>query len=325
MSQILVTGGCGYIGSHIVRLLSSEGEKIVVYDNLSQGSKSSLLSGEELIVGDIRDSIALDKVFSNHDISVVIHLAALVDAGESVSKPDLYRDVNDYGSKKVWEASIKAGVKSILYASSAAVYGIPGSSKPISESDQLNPTNPYGETKLAGELSLRDISRNSANYLSYRFFNVGGAENSGRLGQSKSSNAIMQRLFAVASGDEISITINGNDYNTSDGTVVRDFVHVEDIANAFLLGIKYLRNNRESTTINLGSGVNHTIGEVIKEVEVVTGKPIPVVFGQRKSGDISYSLSNIMLAKQVLGWVPKNNLTNIIDDGWNSYLNKASI
>lgn len=322
MSQILVTGGCGYIGSHIVKLLSEKGESVVVFDNLSQGTKKFLLHNEELIVGDICDPEALKQFFATHDIEAVIHMAALVNAAESVQKADLYKTVNDQGSRNVWAAAEAVGVKHLLYASSAAVYGTPESEDPVKEDALLHPDSPYGATKLAGETSLHELSGKDANYIAFRFFNVGGAEEEGRLGQSKGSRAIMQRLFAVVAGDDDRITISGHDYDTPDGTVVRDFIHVEDIAFAFVLGLDYLRKGKESVTLNLGSGESHTIGEVIKEVGIVTGKEIPLVYGPRMPGDISYSLSDIHLAEKVLGWEPANTLRLIVRDGWNSYVKR---
>ena len=316
--MILITGGCGYIGSHIVKLLSEAGEQVIVYDNLSQGHKSALLHNEELVVGDICDPVALKYLFETHDIEIVIHMAALVNAAESVGKSDEYERVNDLGSRRVWEAATASGVKIFLYASSAAVYGNPLSTYPIKESDSLMPTNPYGLTKLAGEQSLKSLIKPDTRYGIFRFFNVGGAEEKGRLGQSKDCRAIMPRLFAAAAGIEDEIVINGHDYDTHDGTVVRDFVHVEDIAFAFTLGLNHLRADKPSFTINLGSGEAHTIGELIKEVSIVTGKNIPVVYGPRKSGDISYSLADVTLAKEILGWEPVSTLRLIVKDGWNS-------
>ena len=316
--MILITGGCGYIGSHIVKLLSEAGEQVIVYDNLSQGHKSALLHNEELVVGDICDPVALKYLFETHDIEIVIHMAALVNVAESVGKSDEYERVNDLGSRRVWEAATTSGVKIFLYASSAAVYGNPLSTYPIKESDSLMPTNPYGLTKLAGEQSLKSLIKPDTRYGIFRFFNVGGAEEKGRLGQSKDCRAIMPRLFAAAAGIEDEIVINGHDYDTHDGTVVRDFVHVEDIAFAFTLGLNHLRADKPSFTINLGSGEAHTIGELIKEVSIVTGKNIPVVYGPRKSGDISYSLADVTLAKEILGWEPVSTLRLIVKDGWNS-------
>lgn len=321
--MILVTGGCGYIGSHIVKSLTESGEQVIVYDNLSQGSKSALLHNEELIVGDITDKVALKQVFSTHQIKAVIHLAALVNAAESNDKADQYQAVNDKGSRNVWEAATEAGVKHLLYASSAAVYGTPDSRDPLKESAPLIPSNTYGVTKLAGETSLQKIAVGDNKYVAFRFFNVGGAEEEGRLGQSLGSRAIMQRLFAVSNGESDRITISGHDYDTPDGTVVRDFIHVEDIALAFVLALDYLRKGGRSTILNLGSGETHTIGEVIKEVEIITRKKINIVYGPRIPGDISYSRADIAEAKRVLGWEPVHTLRLIVRDGWNSYVQRS--
>ncbi len=323
MPMILVTGGCGYIGSHVVKLLSEAGEEVVVYDNLSQGSPNALLHHEELVVGDINDISALENLFATHEIESVIHMAALVNAAESNQKADVYRNVNDIGSSNVWKIAIKSRVKHLLYASSAAVYGTPDSLDPIQESSPLHPSNTYGTTKLDGEISLQSISQNHANYLIFRFFNVGGAESQGRLGQSRESRAIMQRLFAVATGQDEAITISGHDYDTADGTVVRDFVHVEDIALGFILGLNYLRQGKTSAILNLGSGESHTIGEVIKEVEIVSGKNIKINYADRIPGDISYSLADISLASKVLGWEPVHTLRLIVRDGYNSYVQRT--
>lgn len=317
--MILITGGCGYIGSHVVKSLSESGEKVVVFDNLTQGSKSALLHNEELIQGDICDKSALESVFASHQIDVVIHFAALVNAAESVKMADAYARVNDLGSRNVWEVAKSAGVKIIMYASSAAVYGTPASADPVAESAVLNPESPYAATKLAGELSLKEIAGDDVKYGIFRFFNVGGAESEGRLRQSRESRAIMQRLFSVSAGKDDRITISGHDYDTPDGTVVRDFVHVEDIALGFVLGLNHLRAGKSSFTLNLGSGESHTIGEVIREVEIATGKSIPLVYGPRIPGDISYSLADVNLARETLGWEPVSTLRLIVRDGWNAF------
>lgn len=322
--MILVTGGCGYIGSHIVKMLSEAGEEVLVYDNLSQGSPKTLLHHEKLVAGDINDISSLKKLFASYEIESVIHLAALVNAAESNEKADIYQRVNDTGSSNVWKIAIESGVKHLLYASSAAVYGIQSSLDPIQESAPLHPSNTYGSTKLAGETSLHSISQNRANYLIFRFFNVGGAESQGRLGQSRASRAIMQRLFAVATGQDETITISGHDYDTPDGTVVRDFVHVEDIALGFILGLNYLRQGHPSTILNLGSGESHTIGEVVKEVEIVSGKNIKINYADRIPGDISYSLADISHASKVLGWEPVHTLRLIVRDGYNSYVQRTN-
>lgn len=321
MSQILVTGGCGYIGSHVVKALSEAGEQVVVFDNLVHGRREALLHGETLVVGDITSPTSLAGVFQQYDIDTVIHLAALVNAAESVQLRDEYLRVNAQGSANVWAAATAVGVKHLMYASSAAVYGTPDGPYAVDESHPVHPTNPYGEGKLAGETAMFDVAlANSLNCLSFRFFNVGGAEPAGRLHQNPASRAILQRLFAVVSGVDETLTISGHDYDTPDGTVVRDFIHVDDIALAFVLGLHYLRTGGKSAILNLGSGESHTLGELVKEVEVVTGKKIPVQYGPRIPGDISYSLADARLAEKVLGWEPVHTLRLIVRDGYNAYV-----
>jgi UDP-glucose 4-epimerase len=317
--MILVTGGCGYIGSHVVKALGDVGESVVVFDNLSQGSADSLLLGEQLVVGDIRDKTKLEEVFANHGIETVIHLSALVNATESVTKAIEYQQVNELGSKNVWELAKKYNVKHCLYASSAAVYGNINTRVAISEDYPTSPSNPYGETKLAGEQSLQELmSTEVGNYLIFRFFNVGGAGDTGKLGQSLASRAIMQRLYhAALSGQEV--TISGADYDTIDGTVMRDFVHVEDIVRAMTLGLEYLRKNGKSDVLNLGSGTVHSVKQVINEVEKSAGKSLNIVYGPPNPGDITYSLADINRARQVLGWEPKKSFAEIISSGYHSY------
>lgn len=322
MGKILVTGGCGYIGSHVVKALSESGEVVLVYDNLTQGKRDALLGSEELVIGDICNKEALADLFRSHQIEAVVHLAALVNAAESVSKADLYHKVNALGSHNVWEAALSASVKHLIYASSAAVYGTPRSLDPITEEAPTIPTNPYGESKLLGEQSLVTLTANRANYLSFRFFNVGGAEIQGRLGQSLESRAIMQRLYAHAIEGGEPVIISGNDYDTPDGTVVRDFVHVEDIARAIVQGLAHLRAAKPSAILNLGGGVGHTIGDVIKCVEKTAGHPLSIIYGPRNPGDISYSLANITRAMKILSWQPSKSFEDIVQSGYNSYRNR---
>ncbi len=318
--MILVTGGCGYIGSHIVKLLSVSGEQVTVFDNLSAGNASNLLNGETLVVGDIRDKEALDKVFKSQQFESVIHLAALVNAAESVAQAKLYEEVNDLGSRNVWEAARESNVAYALYASSAAVYGTPQSDAPIKETHPLKPTSPYGATKLAGEVSLSEIYDK---FIAFRFFNVGGAESEGRLLQSKESRAIMPRLYEAAYNHN-GIVISGSDYDTPDGTVIRDFVHVEDIARAFVLGLKHLRDGNTSLICNLGGGVTTSIKQVHDMVEKAAGVTIPITYAPRNVGDISYSLADINLAKSTIGWNPEHNLFGIISSGYHAYVKKSN-
>ena len=318
--MILVTGGCGYIGSHVVKALSESGEAVIVFDNLSSGKPENLLHNEKLINGDITSKKDLQTLFANHPINLVIHCAALVNAAESVDKPKLYKKVNDQGSQSLWQQATKAGVKHFIYASSAAVYGNPQGKAPILETHPLAPTNPYGETKLAGEKSLINIAKpTNSNYAIFRFFNVGGADSSGRIGQSKNSLAIIPTLLSVAAGNKKNITINGNNFNTPDGTVIRDFVHASDISQAILKAVKHLKNSKPSFVANLGSGQTTSINQLIKTTKEVTDKKITVKYGQPKPGDISYSLANITKVKTTLNWQPEHSLKEILKDAWNFY------
>lgn len=317
--MILVTGGCGYIGSHVVKRLSEAGEEVVVIDNLSQGQRSALLHNEKLLVGDITDRDFLQQVFDTHNIEVVIHLAALVNAAESKARESEYRAVNEQGTKNIWEIGRQVGVLNYLYASSAAVYGNTETTSPTSESYPTIPSNVYGETKLAGEISLKNVIGESGRYGIFRFFNVAGAEPGGRLGQSRASRAIMQRIYAVAAGEDPELVISGSDYDTKDGTVERDYIHVEDIAAAFLLAVVHLRSNKPSFTLNLGSGTPHTILDIVRVVETITGKTVAVKHADRIQGDIARSLADNTKAKETLGWSPSKTFDQIVQDGWNRY------
>lgn len=318
--MILVTGGCGYIGSHLVKALSECGEQIIVFDNLVAGRQEARLHQEPLVVGDITDSRALKQVFTNYPIESVIHLAALVNAAESVAKRSRYLHVNGDGARFVWEVAANAHVKHCLFASSAAVYGVPASQVAVSESAPLAPTNPYGESKVMGEESLKKIASSSGfSYGIFRFFNVAGAEEVGRLYQNPDNRAILTRLFAQAAGRVDSVTVSGHDYDTSDGTVTRDFIHVEDIVAGHLLALDHLRAGGSSFTLNLGSGRPTSIKELIAIVEEVTGTDLNITYGPRVAGDISYSLADASAARRILGWQAQKSIRQIVEDAWRAY------
>lgn len=319
--MIVVTGGCGYIGSHLVRALVAQGESIVVIDNFSQGRRSAIPPSVECIQLDITDQRGLMQFFTTHEIDVVYHLAALVNAAESAEKRADYIRVNANGSQLVWETALARGVQHFIYASSAAVYGNPATVEPIRESTPLAPSNVYGETKLAGEQSLRTIlaTHPDANAAIFRFFNVGGAHPAGDLSQNRESRAIMQRLFAAAQNGA-SVTISGADYSTADGTVIRDFIHVEDIVTALCLAMTHLRAGKSSFTANLGCGRGVSMKEVYTLVSQVSGCAIPVVYGPRVPGDIVSSIADTSEAARLLGWHPTHTMAEIIRDGWNAYV-----
>jgi UDP-glucose 4-epimerase len=318
--MILVTGGCGYIGSHLVKALTERGERVVVFDNLASGRREALLHHEELVVGDITDRSALKQVFANYPVDLIIHLAALVNAAESVAKRHKYLHVNGDGARMVWETAAEAGVKHFLFASSAAVYGNPGTQDAVIESFPLKPTNPYGESKVMGEESLRAVAESAgATYGIFRFFNVAGAEKEGILYQNPDNRAILTRLFAAAAGLTPSVTVSGNDHPTVDGTVVRDFIHVEDIVAAHLLAIDHLGLGKSSFTINLGTGRPTSIKELVKVVELVTGTKLNIIYGPKITGDISYSLAAAQKAKETLSWQAQKSIQQIVEDAWRAY------
>lgn len=316
MGNILVTGGAGYIGSHIVKNMLSAGHTVVVLDNLVAGKKENIPASVKLIVADITDQEALKNIFSSHRFDAVFHLAALVNAAESVEKRDEYLLVDQEGTRYLVNECISHGVKKFLFSSSAAVYGNKVGREPVAESFPTSPSSPYGEAKLGSE---KIIMGSGLNYGIFRFFNVIGSEEGGNLGSSPGSRAILTRLLSVASGKVKEIEISGNDYGTLDGTVVRDFVHVEDIARAFNLGFNHLSSGKDSFLVNLGSGRTTSMKALKIIVEQITGKSIPVTYGPRNAGDIAYSQADIARAKEILDWEPKEDLTTMVESSWKYY------
>jgi UDP-glucose 4-epimerase len=310
--MILVTGGCGYIGSHLVKTLSERGEKVIVLDSLVHGRREALLYNEELHIGDITDMQWLDSNLQNQDIDTIIHCAALVNAAESVEQADVYANVNYEGTKNVLALAASSGVKNFLFASSAAVYGNPGTTTPISEKGVLTPTNPYGQSKLDAEEA---IMATGLKYGIFRFFNVGGADKSGVLFQSRENNAIITRLLMAAKTNK-PLIISGADYPTIDGSVVRDFIHVDDVVSGIVAGLAYLRTNNASYTVNLGSGTTTSMKELVKIAQQITGSKITINFGPRKTGDIIYSCADITKAHDLLGWSPKHTIQDIVSSAW---------
>lgn len=318
--MILVTGGCGYIGSHIVDLLSSQGEDVVVYDSLITGKSANLLRNQKLIIGDILDSAKLESVFVDYHPEVVIHLAALVNAAESAARSKDYLAVNLDGSRQVFELAAKYGTKLILFASSAAVYGNPGTKQALTETSPLKPASPYGISKMAAEQVLQDLAlRSSLNYGIFRFFNVAGAKSNGQLSQNPANNAILTRLLMNASGQTSSLTISGSNYDTSDGTVVRDFIHVDDIASAFKQAISHYKHGGESYILNLCSKIPLTLKQLASKVEAITGKSLTIQYGPRLKGDVEYSLGDNHCAKEILKWHPQKTIDDIIKDSWTAF------
>lgn len=319
---ILVTGGAGYIGSHTVAELLAKEEEVVVVDNLQQGHREAVLGGK-LYVGDIRDAEFLDTVFQENDIDAVIHFAANSLVGESMQKPGKYYHNNVYGTLCLLEKMNECGVKKIVFSSTAATYGEP-ENIPILESDRTLPTNTYGETKLAMEKMMHWFdTAHGIKYVSLRYFNAAGAHEGGQIGEDHSPEThLVPIIMQVALGQRPQISIFGDDYATPDGTCIRDYIHVTDLADAHILAVEKLRRGGDSSICNLGNGRGFSVKEVIHIAREVTGRPIPAVIEARRAGDPAILVASSARAKAELGWKPRRDiLTQIIDSAWNWHRN----
>ena len=314
---ILVTGGAGYIGSHTVLELIEKGEKVIVIDNLSKGHKEAVQGGT-FYQGDLRNDEFLDEVFKKNDIEAVIHFAADSLVGESVDDPLKYYNNNVLGTVRLLLKMKETGVKKIVFSSTAAVYGEP-ENIPILEDDKTIPTNPYGETKLAVEKALKwsDIAY-GIKYVSLRYFNAAGAHISGKIGEDHNPEThLIPLVLQVALGKREEIKIFGDDYNTVDGSCIRDYIHVTDLANAHILAVERLRNTKESAIYNLGNGKGFSVKEVIKVAREVTDKEIKQVISKRRSGDPVVLVASSEKIKRELGWNPNfGELRNIVETAW---------
>ncbi|MFC5704371.1 UDP-glucose 4-epimerase GalE [Cohnella faecalis] len=314
---VLVTGGAGYIGSHAVAALLEKGEQVVIVDNLYQGHREAILGGK-LYEGDIRDAEFLEKVFAENDIDGVIHFAANSLVGESMKDPGKYYHNNVYGTLCLLEQMVKAGVKRIVFSSTAATYGEP-EKVPIEEFDRTLPTNAYGETKLSMEKMIRwfDVAH-GVKSVSLRYFNAAGAHESGRIGEDHEPEShLVPLVLQVALGQREFISVFGDDYGTEDGTCVRDYIHVSDLADAHLLALDRLREGGESSVYNLGCGNGFSVKQVVDIARQVTGHPIPAKIEPRRSGDPAILIASSDRARSELGWSPRRDkLEDIIASAW---------
>ncbi|MFV9511255.1 UDP-glucose 4-epimerase GalE [Tepidibacillus sp. LV47] len=319
---ILVCGGAGYIGSHAVAALLEKGEEVVVIDNLQKGHKQAVLEGAKLYIGDLRDSEILDQVFNENPIDAVMHFAAYSLVGESVEQPLEYYENNVYGTLSLLKTMAKYQVKKIVFSSTAATYGEP-KNIPILETDPTEPTNPYGETKLAVEKMLKwGDNAYGIKYVVLRYFNVAGAHPEGIIGEDHQPEThLIPIILQVALGKRDKIYIFGDDYDTHDGTCIRDYIHVSDLVDAHILALNHLRKDRESATYNLGNGNGFTVKEVIETARKVTGRPIPAEVAPRRAGDPSRLVASSEKAMKELGWTPKYaSLEQIITSAWKWHL-----
>ena len=306
---ILVLGGAGYIGSHTALELVKAGNEVVIADNLVTGYRKAIPEGAKFYEGDLRDSDFLDNLFHQENIDAVIHFAAYSLVGESVTNPLKYYDNNLYGTKVLLEAMVKNNVDKIVFSSTAATYGEP-ENIPILESDRTCPTNPYGETKLAMEKMFKwTAEAHGLRYVSLRYFNACGADESGTIGEAHNPEShLIPLILQVPNGKRETISIYGTDYDTPDGTCIRDYIHVNDLAQAHILAVQYLNNGGESDIFNLGNGVGYSVREVIETARKVTGHPIPATETSRRAGDPARLVASSEKAKSVLGWKPVHDL-----------------
>ena len=303
--KILVTGGAGYIGSHVVRQLGAAGETVVALDNLSTGFESAVTSGE-LIIGDTGDAGLLEDIFKKHDIDTVMHFAAHTIVPESVANPLKYYRNNTASSRTLLEAANNNGVKNIVFSSTAAVYGIPEGGL-ASEDSPTQPINPYGTSKLMTEWMLRDLAAaGGPNYVALRYFNVAGCEPTGTIGQSTPKATLLVKVACeAATGRRPSVSIFGTDYPTPDGTGLRDYIHVEDLAAAHLDALTYLRNGGEPTVLNCGYGHGYSVREVLSAVEKANEAPLKILEEARRAGDPPELIAVANRVRDVLGWEPR--------------------
>ncbi|MBS4178253.1 UDP-glucose 4-epimerase GalE [Lederbergia citrea] len=315
---ILVCGGAGYIGSHAVAELLSRGEEVVVLDNMQKGHVAALSEGAVIYDGDLRDEPLLDLVFTENNIEAVMHFAADSLVGESVHEPLKYYDNNVGGAIALLKAMNKHGVKNIVFSSTAATYGEP-KEIPILESAETNPTNPYGETKLAVEKMLKWCEQAyGIKHVVLRYFNVAGAHPNGIIGEDHNPEThLIPIILEAALGKRDAISIFGDDYDTPDGTCIRDYIHVMDLVDAHILAIEKLRKTNNSGTYNLGNGNGFSVKEVIEVARTVTGKEISAIVAPRREGDPARLVASSEKAKKELGWKPQyDSLESMVESAW---------
>ena len=326
MSTILVTGGAGYIGSHTAVELLNAGHQVVIVDNLCNSSAKVLdrieaLAGKNFnfVQADVRDSAAIDRIFAEHRIDGVIHFAGLKAVGESVAQPLRYFDNNVGSTLALLHAMDRANVRRIVFSSSATLYGDP-EQVPITEGSRLQVTNPYGRTKLICEDILRDLQQADPRWhvAILRYFNPVGAHISGTIGENPSGtpNNLMPFITQVAVGQREFLSIFGKDYPTPDGTGVRDYIHVVDLAQGHLAALKYLNDRQASITVNLGTGRGVSVQELADTFARVTGVPVPYRFVERRPGDVAACYADTRLAQEALGWQAQLGVERMCQDAW---------
>lgn len=328
MANILVTGGAGFIGSHTVLALQAVGHNIIVLDNLSNGSPDNLLFGE-LVVGDIRDGALLDRVFAEHEIEAVVHFAASIEAGESVRDPMAFYANNVGGSLSLIQSMVRCAVRSIVFSSTAAVYGQNDQVDILSEELPKKPINPYGHSKWMVECMLKDTSETGVlDAIALRYFNAAGGDPEGRIGEQHDPEThLIPLALDAARGTRDEVKIFGTDYATPDGTCIRDYIHVSDLADAHALALGILLDRQDTTNdqrkagsydaFNLGTSKGHSVRDVMNTAKKVTGIDFPVIEDSRRPGDPARLVADASRAQSELNWSPtRSDLTTLVEDAW---------
>lgn len=320
--NLLVTGGAGYIGSHFVREALKKGHSIVVFDNLHRGNKESIPEGIEFRKVDLCNKEELQKEIKQFSFDCVVHFAALAYVGESVENPSLYYNNNVVGSLNLISACVENKVDNFIFSSTCSLYGNP-EHIPITESESIKPINPYAYTKYFIEQILADYSRAyDMKYAALRYFNAAGANPNGDIGEKHEPEThLIPIVLKNAIDDSTPFYVFGNDYNTEDGTCIRDYIHVVDLADAHLRAIDYIIDQKKSIVLNLGTGNGYSVLEIIRKAEEITGKKLNYKVIKRREGDPAILVADNKMAKEVLGWQPKFALTEIISSAWTWHKN----
>jgi len=319
---VLVTGGAGYIGSHTVRKLMDKGLEVIILDNLSRGHRESVPDKVYFEKADLLDEDGLFKAIKKYPVDVVIHFAAFAYVGESVENPGLYYRNNVVGSFNLIKVINELGIKKFVFSSTCSIYGNP-ENIPISEKEPANPINPYARTKYMIENILSDFDNSHGlKYAALRYFNAAGCSDDGAIGESHDPEPhLIPLVLFTALGKREKIKIYGNDYPTKDGTCIRDYIHVNDLADAHIRALDYLNNNK-STVINLGTGNGYSVKEIIDAARKITGKEIKSEIVARRAGDPAVLIADNKKAKEVLGWIPEYNLERILETAWRWHKNQ---
>ncbi|ADN01365.1 UDP-glucose 4-epimerase GalE [Spirochaeta thermophila] len=321
--RFVLTGGAGYIGSHVYRLLKERGHEVVVYDNLSHGHREAV-EPADLRVGDLHDTETLREVLLSFKPDVVMHFAAFIEVGISTERPLEFFENNTVGTIRLVQTMMHTGVHHFIFSSTAAVYGHP-EKIPIPEDARLTPVNPYGSSKVMVEEFLRSLSEWSPfRYVAIRYFNAAGAAEDGSIGEAHDPEThLIPLILKAAKGERPHITIFGTDFPTPDGTAIRDYIHVDDLAEAHLLAAEYLMDGGESQALNCGYSRGYSVREVIETAKKVTGRDFPVIEGDRRAGDPPALVADSSRMRTILGWKPtRDDLAYIIKTAWNWELNR---